>query len=105
MSGESNSISALRTRLAKADTAFELSRCHFEAHALLRKFPGSVEGRMLLEQIDREMRAQGTEIGEPPARQGPPPSIWRTAIRPLPWALGLMVFAYVVLYVLRRYLK
>lgn len=103
MSGESELITALRTRLAKADTTFELSRCHFEAHTLLRKFPGSVEGRLLLEQIDRAMRSQGAEAGETPVRQ--PPSIWRTAIRPLPWAVGLMVFAYVALYFLRRYLK
>ena len=55
MSRENDLIAALRNRLAKADTSFELSRCHFEAHALLRDFPGSVEGRLLLERIERAL--------------------------------------------------
>jgi hypothetical protein len=103
MSRESDQIAALRDRLANADTSFALSRCHFEAHALLRKFPGSVEGRLVLEQIERAMRERGAEAGEPPRAE--PPNLWRSALRPLPWALGLIVFAYLVLYFLRRYLK
>jgi len=105
MSGESDQIAAVRGHLAKAESAFDLSRCHFEAHALLRKFPGSVEGRLLLEQIDRSMRAQGTDLGEPRPQRTEPPSLWKSALRPLPWAVGLIVLAYVTLYFLRRYLK
>lgn len=103
MSRETDAIAALRNRLAKADTSFELSRCHFEAHALLRDFPGSVEGRLLLEQIERAMRSQSAESG-PPAR-AEPPSIWRAALRPLPWAVGLVVLTYIALHFLRRLLK
>jgi hypothetical protein len=103
VSRESDTIVALRTRLAQADSAFELSRCHFEAHALLRKFPGSVEGRLLLEQIERAMRSQGTEEGPPPRPE--PRTIWRSALRPLPWAVGLVVLAYVALHLLRRLFK
>lgn len=103
VSRESDIIAALRTRLAKADSAFELSRCHFEAHALLRKFPGSVEGRLLLEQIERALRTQGAESGEPPRPE--PRSIWRPALRPLPWAVGLVVLTYIALHFLRRLFK
>lgn len=103
MSRESDQIAALREALARAESAFELSRCHFEAHALLRTFPGSVEGRLLMEQIERAMRERGTEAGQP--LRAEPPSVWKAALRPLPWALGLIVLTYLVLYLLRRYLK
>jgi hypothetical protein len=103
MSRESEEIAALRNRLAGAESTFELTRCHFEAHALLKKFPGSVEGRLLLEQIERALRAQDAETA-PPA-QPRPPSPWRSALRPLPWAVALVVFAYFMLYFLRRYLR
>lgn len=104
MSREADVIAALRSRLAKADSPFELSRCHFEAHALLRDFPGSVEGRLLLEQIERSLRSQDSRE-EAPAPRPEPKGIWRTALRPLPWAVGLVVLAYVALYLLRRLLK
>lgn len=104
MSREADLLSALRNRLAKADSPFELSRCHFEAHALLREFPGSVEGRLLLEQIEQAMRAQGTET-EAPAPRAQPPSLWRAALRPLPWAVALVVLTYVALHFLRRLFK
>lgn len=103
MSREADLIAALRDRLAKAETPFELSRCHFEAHQLLRDFPGSVEGRLLLERIDRALRAQGAET-TPPARPEPP-SLWRAAMKPLPWTLGLVVLAYIALRLLRGLLK
>lgn len=102
MSRENDLIAALRNRLAKADTSFELSRCHFEAHALLRDFPGSVEGRLLLEQIERAMRSQGSESA--PVRTEPS-SFWRSALRPLPWAVGLVVLTYIALHFLRRLFK
>jgi len=105
VSRESDRISALRTRLAKAESAFELSRCHFEAHALLRDFPGSVEGRLLLERIERALRSQGQDAESGPPPRPEPPSIWRSALRPLPWAVGLVVFAYIALHFLRRLLK
>lgn len=103
MSRENEEIAALRNRLAGAESTFELSRCHFEAHALLRKFPGSVEGRLLLEQIERSLRSQGAETAPPAAP--PAPSLWRAALRPLPWTLALVVVTFVVLYLLRRYLR
>ncbi len=102
VSRESDIITALRTRLAKADSGFELSRCHFEAHALLRDFPGSVEGRLLLEQIERALRTQSAEAGPP---RPEPRTIWRSALRPLPWAVGLVVLTYIALHFLRRLFK
>src|SRR5690349_5571491 len=108
MSSESEQIAALRSRFAAAETPFEVTRCHFEAHALLRKFPGSVEGRLLLEQIERSMRARGQETAPPaapPPAAPPPRKSLSSALRPAPWAVGLVVLAYFVLYFLRRYLK
>ncbi len=103
MSREAKLITALRDRFAKAESSFELSRCHFEAHALLRDFPGSVEGRLLLEQIERAMRSQGSESSTPVRAE--PTAFWRTALRPLPWAVGLVVLTYIALHFLRRLLK
>ena len=108
MSRESDAVAALRNRLAKAESRFDFTRCHFEAHALLREFPGSVEGRLLLERIERSLRAQ--EPGQESTQEAPPPragsgSLWRAALRPLPWAVGLVVLTYIALHFLRRLLK
>lgn len=104
MSRETDAIAALRSRLAKAESSFDLSRCHFEAHALLRDFPGSVEARLLLEQIERSMRA-GQSSEEAPAPRPAAKGIWATALRPLPWAVGLVVLTYFALHLLRRLFK